>query len=105
MNIIRLTTEGDCEGRTTKTVGYFKGTTEQILTYCVLNNIKPYYQFKKTSVDIVDCSNIKAAVTVKERDHGYLQYETTEDLHRKSLVNAALSKLSDKEKELLGLNK
>lgn len=38
MNITALTTEGDCEGRSTAIVGYFLGSLSQIMTYCVKNN-------------------------------------------------------------------
>lgn len=101
--IIKLTTEGDCEGRSTQTVGYFQGTIEQIITYCVLNNIEPYYNFKQSFIDVVDCSNIEPKVVVTEDQYRRINYKTTEDVQKQVEINKALSKLSDKEKELLGL--
>lgn len=103
MNIIKLTTEGDCEGRTTKTVGYFVGTIEQVITYCVANNIKPCYNFQKNIVEVIDCSSLTAKIQVKEDDYGYIKYKTDKDLEKQAAINAALSKLTDKEKELLGV--
>ena len=104
MNIIKLTTEGDCEGRTIKTVGYFAGTIEQVITYCVANNIKPYYNFQKNTVEVIDCSSLITKVQVKEDNLGYIKYTTDKDLEKQAAINAALSKLTDKEKELLGIN-
>lgn len=104
MNIIKLTTEGDCEGRTTKTVGHFIGTIEQVMTYCIGNNIKPYYNFQKNTVEVVDCSSIVAKVQVKEDNLGYVTCTTDKDLEKQAVINSALAKLSKEEKELLVLN-
>lgn len=101
--IIKLTTEGDCEGRSTETVGYFQGSIEQIITYCVLNNIKPFYYFCQDIVDVIDCRNIEPKVVVAEDKYRRISYKTTEDLQKQAEINKVLSKLSDKEKELLGL--
>lgn len=103
MKIIKLTTEGDCEGRTTKTVGYFAGTIEQVITYCVANNIKPCYNFQKNVVEVIDCSSLTVKVQVKEDDYGHIKYKTDKYLEKQAEINAALSKLTDKEKELLGI--
>ncbi len=76
-NIYSLTTEGDCEGRTTRQVGIFKGTPEQILTYCKQNNIKPYYNFSLMKINMVDASNVEPTVTIRFDSYGRIY---TEDL-------------------------
>ena len=104
MSIIKLITEGDCEGRTTQTVGYFVGTLEQVMTYCVRNNIRPYYHFKKVLVDVVDCSAVVPKLKVQEDSYGRITHSTDEDLEKQAAINSALSKLTVKEKKLLGIN-
>ena len=50
--IYKVTTEGDCEGRTTKILGYARGNP---------NDIKLYYDNKKcysVSTDLIDIINI-----------------------------------------------
>lgn len=105
MKIKVLTTEGDVEGKTTRTVGYFIGTINQIITYCVKNNIKPYYYFKIDELEITDVSDLEALVSVTEGNYHRLIYQTPEDLIKEGKINAALSKLTEEEKKLLGVNK
>jgi len=48
---IKVTTEGDCEGRTIKTVAIFECDNEkQVASYLLANKIKPEYFFKFTQV-------------------------------------------------------
>lgn len=103
MTIYRLTTEGDCEGRTTTTLGYFEGTLDQIVSYCIKNGISPYYNFKAELIDVRNCQNTRPIVSVTQCDYGILQYKTTEEA-RKELDKAnALAKLTAQERKLLGL--
>lgn len=101
--LIKLTTEGDEEGRTTSTVGLFLGTLDQVITYCIENNIKPYYNFKASDVTVVDVSNIEPKVVTSIGSYGRIEYKTPEDLKVIAARNAALSKLSEEERKLLGL--
>ena len=54
----KLTTEGDCEGRTVKTLGIFIGTPEQVIQYAENNNIPKYYQYNISPVNIIDVSDV-----------------------------------------------
>lgn len=78
--IIKLTTEGDCEGRTTSTVGLFLGSLDQVITYCIENNIKPYYHFGVSSQTIIDVSNVVPKVTTSIGSYGRIQYSNPEEL-------------------------
>ena len=42
VEVIALQTEGDVEGKSIRMVGYFIGTLSQVITHCILNNIKPF---------------------------------------------------------------
>jgi ribosomal protein S7 len=101
--IIRLTTEGDCEGRSVKTVGYFKGSLDQIITYCIKNNINPYYNFKAEKEIVIDVTEIKPEVSVTSDSYGSLVYVTPKELEETRKKVEALSKLTEEEKKLLGL--
>ena len=58
----KVTTEGDCEGRTTKIVGHFYGTPADILRYLIGNKISPLYQFYFDRMD-------NPVIDVSEQDH------------------------------------
>lgn len=45
MNLWLVTTEGDAEGKSTHTVGFFKGKVQDILGHFAEKGIKPYYSF------------------------------------------------------------
>jgi hypothetical protein len=98
-----LITQGDCEGRSTKTIGTFIGTINQIITYCIKNNIEPYYNFSSYNANIIDVSSIKEEVNVIIREYGRIDYKTPEKLAKEAKRKEALSKLTDEEKRLLGL--
>ena len=58
--LYKATTEGDCEGRTTRTLGVFKANSkQQVIEYLVTNNIKPYYSYKVEEIDVLDISDTK----------------------------------------------
>lgn len=101
--IIKITTEGDCEGKSIKTVGLFKGSVDQIITYLISNNIKPYYGFYADKIDITDCSEISPEVEVTKGSYGKLVYTTPESLKFQVARSEALSKLTSAERKLLGL--
>lgn len=104
MNITILTTEGDCEGRSTQIVGYFIGSLSQIMTYCVKNNIRPTYNFHTSSINIKDVSKEPSIVKCHIGEYGRLIYNTPEELEIEAKKNLALSKLTKEEKTLLGLS-
>ena len=100
--LIKLSTEGDCEGRSTKDLGLFNGTIEQVVSYCVRNNIKPYYNFRYRAPLVIDVSDEIVTVNVEHQPHGAISYDmkdgVTEDKYQK-----AMSKLTPEDKILLGL--
>lgn len=101
--IIKITTEGDCEGKSIRTVGLFIGSVDQIITYLISKNIKPYYGFYADNIDVIDCSEIKPEVEVTVGSYGKLVYTTPETLKLQAARSEALSKLSPTERKLLGL--
>lgn len=70
MKAYKLTTEGDCEGRSTKELGIFIGTPEQIVQYAQDNNIKKYYQYALTPIDIIDVTNVTTDKKVNISSYG-----------------------------------
>lgn len=115
--IIKLTTEGDVEGRTTKNIGYFLGSLDQIITYCILNNIHPVYSFSAEKINLIDVTDVTPKVKVameelwKNQDDyigklAIIKFQgVSEDLEKESKINNALSKLTDEEKKLLNLQR
>lgn len=103
LKVIKLITEGDCEGRSTQTKGYFIGSLSQIITYCVNNNINPYYYFKAETVQVIDVSDLPEELQVSTGGYGRLEYKTNKQLEEEKLRNIALKKLTDEEKRLLGI--
>jgi hypothetical protein len=103
MKVIQITTEGDCEGRSTKVVGLFTGSIEQIITHLVANNIKPYYTFNQKEIEVIDCSKVQPKVSVSKDCYGRLEYKTSEDLQREADKAKALAKLTKEERQLLGI--
>lgn len=104
----KLRTEGDCEGRTMKTIGYFYGNVDQIATYITENNMSPYYHWELTKVDppVTDVSNVVPHCTgYISSTFGKFEIRTSEEVRKMAAKKAALAKLSSEEKELLGLEK
>jgi hypothetical protein len=58
MDTYKITTEGDCEGRTTSTIGYFTGELQDILKYCEKYK---YYELRHEKIKIkhIDPSSVK----------------------------------------------
>lgn len=103
INVVELRTQGDCEGKSTSTVGIFIGSIDQIITYCIKNNIKPYYNFYCNLVKLTDVSDISPEVKVTIDNIGYLSYSTPEKLEKEAKKQEALNKLTEEERVLLGL--
>ncbi|BAV80976.1 hypothetical protein [Vibrio phage RYC] len=98
-----LTTEGDCEGRTTRHLGNFYGTPEQIVEHALENGLDKTYTYYLKCKDIVDVSKKQPTISVDVDRLGCISYETNEQIRLKAMRNAALSKLSDEERKVLGL--
>lgn len=103
--ITKITTEGDCEGRTTREVGLFLGSIEQIMYHCYINNIKPEYHFKQHSVNVTDCTDLAVPKSFKVTTDHYNRLEIKADPETclEMSKQAALSKLNYKDKKVLGL--
>lgn len=104
MLITRIKTEGDCEGRSIRTIGLFTGSLDQIMTYLVGKGVKPEYHFYAETVDVVECNHISAELHVTEGSYGRLVYETPTALQFEIERQSALAKLNPTERKLLWLN-
>lgn len=100
----KATTEGDCEGRSTKTLGIFKANSKlQVIEHLVTNNIKPCYSYKVEELDILDISDTKVTYVADIIEEKYgtikvvLNSERQAELERQLLIKTALGKLTDKE--------
>ena len=102
--IYKATTEGDCEGRTTRTLGIFKANSKlQVIEYLVANNIKPYYGYMVEEIDVLDISDTKVIYVADIREERYstikviLNSEHQSELEKQQLIKSALGKLTDEE--------
>ena len=102
--LYKATTEGDCEGRSTKTLGLFKANSKlQVIEYLVTNGIKPTYDYKIEEVDVLDISDLKVnyVADIVEEQFGrikvVLNAEREAQLEKDLLIKSALGKLTDKE--------
>ena len=102
--LYKATTEGDCEGRTTRTLGIFKANSKlQVIEYLVANNIKPCYDYKVEEIDVLDISDTKIIYVSETIEDSYgrikfiLDTEWKAELERQQLIISALGKLTDKE--------
>lgn len=103
----KVTTQGDDEGRTTNIIGYFKGTPNQIATWLQQNNIKPYHYFNFDDVKenpVQDVTQLQEQAQVVFERHGRVKILTSKELEKEIKKNNALAKLTDEEKEVLGLS-
>jgi hypothetical protein len=102
--IIKLSTEGDCEGRSTEDLGLFNGTIEQVVSYCVRNSIKPYYKFTYKTPCVIDVTDEIVTVNIKHQSYGAILYDIKEGVVcLQDKYQKALSKLTPEDKILLGL--
>ena len=102
--LYKATTEGDCEGRTTRTLGIFKANSKlQVIEYLVTNNIKPCYDYKVEEIDVLDISDTKITHVADIIEDSYgrikvvLNAERQAELEKQQLIKSALGKLTDKE--------
>ena len=102
--IYKATTQGDCEGRSTTTLGIFKANSKlQVIEYLVANNIKPYYNYSVEEIDVLDISDTKVTYVadIVEEKYGtikvVLNVERQAELEKQQLIKSALSKLTNKE--------
>lgn len=102
--LYKATTEGDCEGRSTKTLGLFKANSKlQVIEYLVTNGIKPSYDYKIEEIKVEDISELKVnyVADIIEEQFGrikvVLNSERQAKLEQDLLIKTALSKLTDKE--------
>ncbi len=106
MAIYKVTTEGDCEGKSTRTLGLFSGTKHQAIAYLKVNGNNPYYHYRIQKVDVVDVSSLNIGdFRVTEREdgkvlmHGRLPSALLDTAKREK----ALAKLTKEEREILGV--
>lgn len=102
----KVTTEGDGEGKSIRTVGIYHGTKEQVAQYLHDNGIKPYYDFYFQNVPepVTDVTHIfKIDVEVKDFGHSTVKIIPSKDAKERAMKNAALAKLSEEERKLLGV--
>lgn len=100
--IYRIYTERDIEGNGERDLGYFTGSVDQIITYCIKHNINKEYNYYAEEIDITNCENITPNIktfVVHDNVIRILPIKGTKAERQK-----ALAKLTDHERELLGLN-
>ena len=102
--LYKATTEGDCEGRSLRTLGLFKANSKlQVIEYLVTNNIKAYYGYKVEELDVLDISDTKVTYVADTIEESYgiikvvLNLEHQAELEKQQLIKTALGKLTDKE--------
>lgn len=102
--VFKITTEGDCEGRSTRTVGFFLAfNLDQVVSYLHKKGIKPYYSFNASVVDIADVSSESCTVKCRLGTYGQVIVEKSEEEKKAALLKSALSKLTADEKIALGI--
>ncbi len=57
--VLHITTEGDEEGRTSKSLGYFVGNPTQAIAHLVSHEVRPAYSYYVKEFDIVDVSKLQ----------------------------------------------
>lgn len=99
-----LTTEGDCEGRSTRTLGHFYGTPEQIISYALENHLHKYYDYSLKESNVIDVSRQETnGIIVEVGQFDKVNYKTDEDFKKELKRKTALGKLTEEERNLLGL--
>jgi hypothetical protein len=108
--LYKATTEGDCEGRTTRLLGFFHANSKlQVVEHLVVNDIKPYYKYKVELVEARDIRNLKVDYVHSVIEDKYcniqvkLKSEREDELQRRLIYSTAVNKLTEKEKEVLGI--
>ena len=110
VKIFKVETAGDCEWRTSSTVGYFMANnTKEVAEYLVVNNIKPFYHFV---IKEVECHNVvgieqRYVKSVLVDKYGKMKINTyadeLENLKKLQDAKSGLEKLTQDERKALGL--
>ena len=110
VKIFKVETAGDCEWRTSKTVGYFMANNaKEVAEYLVVNNITPSHHFvikevKCHNVVGIEQTYVKSVLVDK---HGKLEIKTyideLENLKKLQDAKSGLEKLTQDERKALGL--
>mgnify|MGYP003590166269 CR=1 FL=1 len=110
VKIFKVETAGDCEWKTSSTVGYFMANNaKEVAEYLVVNNIKPYYHFV---IKEVECHNVVGieqtyVKSVLVDKYGKMKINTCvdeiENLKKLQDVKSGLGKLTEDERKALGL--
>ena len=110
VKIFKVETAGDCEWRTSKTVGYFMANNaKEVAEYLVVNNIEPSYYFVIKEVKCHDVVGIeqKYVKSVLVDKYGKLEIKTyideLENLKKLQDAKSGLEKLTQDERKALGL--
>ena len=110
VKIFKVETAGDCEWRTSSTVGYFMANNaKEVAEYLVVNNIKPYYYFVIKEVKCHDVVGIEQTYvkSVLVDKYGKLKINTyidgLENLKKLQDAKSGLEKLTQDERKALGL--
>ena len=110
VKIFKVETAGDCEWRTSTTVGYFMANNaEEVAEYLVVNNIEPSYYF------IIKDVNFRNVVGIEQRyvksvlvdKYGKMKInnytDELENLKKLQDAKSGLEKLTQDERKALGL--
>lgn len=110
VKIFKVQTVGDCEWRTSSTVGYFMANNaKEVAEYLIVNNIKPSYSFV---IKEVKCHNVvgieqRYVKSVSVDKYGKLEINTYIDelgnLKKLQDAKSGLEKLTQDERKALGL--
>lgn len=107
-NIYIVKTNGDCEGRSTKTIGYFKADTlEQIAEFIETNGIEYIYDYTIELIGYTDVTDIKPVYIDKVNKGKFgaiekiLTAKGAAELSRLKAKNKALSKLTPEEQRAI----
>ena len=110
VKIFKVETAGDCEWRTSKTVGYFiANNTKEVAEYLVVNNVKPSYHFVIKEVKCYDVIGIEQTYvkSVLVDKYGKMEINTyvdeLENLKKLQDAKSGLEKLTQDERKALGL--
>ena len=110
VKIFKVETAGDCEWRTSSTVGYFMANNaKEVAEYLVVNNIKHSYYFV---IKEVKCKNVvgieqRYVKSVLVDKYGKMEINTYVDeignLKKLQDAKSGLEKLTQDERKALGL--
>lgn len=95
--LLKVTTEGDCEGRSTKQLGMFYGTPHQAIAHLMVNDVKPYYHYHIQEVEVTDISGMDVGnFRVTMDSHGYVGTETEGEMPFEAMKRAKMERILDK---------